>query len=210
MLQEPAENYDFLYKIVLVGDAGVGKTHILSRYTKGTLPKTPQATIGVEFATRTVTLATGGTVKAQIWDTAGQEKYRSITRAHYRRAVGALLVYDVSNDRSFLNAKKWIEDLRDHAEPGITIMLVGNKTDLCDRNPNGRKVPLETAKAFAAANKLLFEETSAITMSRIKEAFEGLLQAINSSRTADHTPITNSQRMLRDFPTPKSHCCWSS
>ena len=211
MQQEPAENYDFLYKIVLVGDAGVGKTHILSRYIKGTLPKSPQATIGVEFATRTVTLARGGTVKAQIWDTAGQEKYRSITRAHYRRAVGALLVYDVSNDRSFLNAKKWIDDLRDHAEPGITIMLVGNKTDLCDRNPNGRKVPAETAKAYAAANHLLFEETSAITMSRIKEAFEGLLEAISCTRSTDHTPVANSQKMLKDFPTPKSsHCCWGS
>jgi Rab family protein len=178
MQQDPSDEYDFLYKIVLVGDAGVGKTHILSRYIKGTLPKTPQATIGVEFATRTVSLHSGRTVKAQIWDTAGQEKYRSITRAHYRRAVGALLVYDVSNDRSFQNAKKWIEDLRDHAEPGIIIMLVGNKTDLSDRNPNGRKVPSETARTFAVTNSLLFEETSAITMSRIKEAFEGLLEGI--------------------------------
>jgi len=210
MQQEPAENYDYLYKIVLVGDAGVGKTHILSRYIKGTLPKTPQATIGVEFATRTVILGRGGTAKAQIWDTAGQEKYRSITRAHYRRAVGALLVYDVSNDRSFLNVKTWIEDLRDHAEPGIVIMLVGNKTDLCDRNPNGRKVPVETAKAFAASNRLLFEETSAITMSRIKEAFEGLLEAISQARAGDQTIPTLRQKVTA-FPEPrKTSCCWGS
>jgi Rab family protein len=210
MQQEPAENYDFLYKIVLVGDAGVGKTHILSRYIKGTLPKTPQATIGVEFATRTVTLGRGTTAKAQIWDTAGQEKYRSITRAHYRRAVGALLVYDVSNDRSFLNLKSWIEDLRSHAEPGIVIMLVGNKTDLCDRNPNGRKVPIETAKAFAASNRLLFEETSAITMSRIKEAFEGMLEAICTARAGDQTIPTLRQKVTA-FPEPqKKGCCWGS
>ena len=87
------DDYDHLYKVVLVGDATVGKTHLLSRYIKGTLPKAPTATIGVEFATRTVPLAVGGTVKAQIWDTAGQERYRAITSAHYRRAVGALLVY---------------------------------------------------------------------------------------------------------------------
>ena len=84
-----------LFKIVLVGDAGVGKTNLLSRYIKGNLPKVPSPTIGVEFATRTVPLPSGGTVKAQIWDTAGQERYRAITSAHYKRAVGALLVYDV-------------------------------------------------------------------------------------------------------------------
>ena len=100
------EDCDYLYKIVLVGEAGVGKTHLLSRYVKGTLPKNPTSTIGVEFATRTVPLMTGGTVRAQIWDTAGQERYKSITSAHYRRAVGALLVYDVTNEKSFINLKK--------------------------------------------------------------------------------------------------------
>ena len=110
---------DFVYKIVLVGDATVGKTHLLSRYIKGSLPKAPTATIGVEFATRTVPLAVGGTVKAQIWDTAGQERYRAITSAHYRRAVGALLVYDVTKASTFTNCQKWLEDLRQNAEPDV-------------------------------------------------------------------------------------------
>lgn len=178
------EEYDYLYKIVLVGDAGVGKTHILSRYIKGSLPKNPTATIGVEFATRTVPLQSGGTVKAQIWDTAGQERYRAITSAHYRRAVGAMLVYDVTSEKTFANAKRWMEELRDHAEPDIVIMLVGNKIDLCDRNPAARKVTIEQASEFAKANRLLFEETSSITAARVKESFETLLQAIYNEKSS--------------------------
>lgn len=172
------EDYDYLYKIVLVGDAAVGKTHLLSRYVKGTLPKSPTSTIGVEFATRTVPLESGGVVKAQIWDTAGQERYRAITCAHYRRAVGALLVYDVTNEKSFQAAKRWMEELKDHAEPEIVIMLVGNKVDLCDRNPQIRRVARDQGYRFAKENSMLFEETSAITVTRVREAFESLLQAI--------------------------------
>ena len=177
-MQNCEEEYDYLYKIVLVGEAGVGKTHLLSRYVKGSLPKNPTSTIGVEFATRTVPLLTGGTVRAQIWDTAGQERYKSITSAHYRRAVGALLVYDVTNEKSFLNLKKWIDDLKENAEPDIVIMLVGNKIDLCEKNPNFRKVPTEQGLKFAQTHAMLFEETSAITVTRVREAFENLLQEI--------------------------------
>lgn len=172
------EDYDYLYKIVLVGEAAVGKTHLLSRYIKGTLPKNPTSTIGVEFATRTVPLETGGTVKAQIWDTAGQERYRAITSAHYRRAVGALLVYDVTNEKSFQAVRRWMEELRDHAEPDIVIMLVGNKIDLCDRNAEVRKITREAGEKFAKEHGLMFEETSAITVVKVKEAFEELLQKI--------------------------------
>jgi small GTP-binding protein domain len=100
------EEYDFLYKIVLVGDSNVGKTNLISRYIKNTLPKNSNPTIGVEFATRVVPLRSGGTVKAQIWDTAGQERYYAIVSAHYRRAIGALLVYDVTNLKTFSNTKK--------------------------------------------------------------------------------------------------------
>lgn len=100
------DEYDFLYKIVLAGETNVGKTHIVQRYIKNALPKNPAPTIGVEFATRVVALQSGGTVKAQIWDTAGQERYHAIVSAHYRRAVGALLVYDVTDSSSFANSKK--------------------------------------------------------------------------------------------------------
>mmetsp|Transcript_26126 Transcript_26126/g.46468 ORF Transcript_26126/g.46468 Transcript_26126/m.46468 type:complete len:218 (+) Transcript_26126:1519-2172(+) len=208
------EEYDYLYKVVLVGDAGVGKTHLLSRYVKGTLPKHPQATIGVEFATRIVPLRSGGTVKAQIWDTAGQERYRAITSAHYRRAVGALLVYDVTNERTFQSAKRWIEELRQHAEPDIVIILVGNKVDLTDRNEAARQVPIEIAKRFAEQNNLFFEETSAITTVGVKDAFERLLQEIynEKQRRGNGGPNATQQYASRLAANPTiqrkvSGCC---
>ena len=135
------QQHDHMYKVVLVGDATVGKTHILSRYMKNALPKNPKATIGVEFATRSEQLAHGGLVKAQIWDTAGQERYRAVTAAHYRRAVGALLVYDVTRAASFQHCQQWLNDLRENAEPDIVVMLVGNKVDLVNGdNPSARQV----------------------------------------------------------------------
>jgi len=170
--------YDHLYKVVLVGDATVGKTHLLSRYIKGTLPKAPTATIGVEFATRTVPLAVGGTVKAQIWDTAGQERYRAITSAHYRRAVGALLVYDITKQNTFQNCLKWMEELRQNAEPDIVIMLVGNKLDLVEKDPSSRQVNQDVAQEFARQHTLLFAESSAVTSHNVKHIFEHLLQEI--------------------------------
>eukprot|EP00921_Rhytidocystis_pertsovi_P002976 GHVQ01004961.1.p1 GENE.GHVQ01004961.1~~GHVQ01004961.1.p1 ORF type:complete len:283 (+),score=37.54 GHVQ01004961.1:543-1391(+) len=177
------DDYDHLYKIILVGDATVGKTHLLSRYIRGTLPKSPKATIGVEFATRTVPLAVGGTVKAQIWDTAGQERYRSITSAHYRRAVGALLVYDVTRKNTFLNASKWLEELRQNAEPDIVVMLVGNKVDLVEKEPGERAVAYETAATYAQNNGLFFSEASAVSSFNVKHIFEHLLQEIYNQKT---------------------------
>lgn len=212
MQKNREEDYDYLYKIVLVGEAAVGKTHLLSRYIKGTLPKNPTSTIGVEFATRTVLLETGGTVKAQIWDTAGQERYRAITSAHYRRAVGALLVYDITNEKSFLAAKNWMEELRDHAEPDIVIMLVGNKVDLANNKAEVRRVTKAEGENFAKLNGLLFEETSAVTVVRVKEAFENLLQAIYNNKAKNgnlNEKTGNSNKLAQNLnaSTQKSACC---
>jgi len=171
-------DYDHLYKVVLVGDATVGKTHLLSRYIKGTLPKAPMATIGVEFATNIVQLPVGGTVKAQIWDTAGQERYRAITSAHYRRAVGALLVYDVTKQSTFQSCTKWMEELRQNAEPDIVILLVGNKVDLVEKDPSMRQVYYDAAAEFARQHGLFFSEASAVTSHNVTHIFELLLQEI--------------------------------
>eukprot|EP00923_Selenidium_pygospionis_P001213 GHVN01001852.1.p1 GENE.GHVN01001852.1~~GHVN01001852.1.p1 ORF type:complete len:229 (-),score=24.43 GHVN01001852.1:218-904(-) len=180
------EDYDHLYKIIVVGDATVGKTHLLSRYIRGSLPKAPQATIGVEFATRIVPLQVGGTVKAQIWDTAGQERYRSITSAHYRRAVGALLVYDVTRHMTFMNATRWLEELRQSAEPDIVVMLVGNKVDLVEKDVSKREVPYEIAAEFAKKEGLFYSEASAVTALNVKHIFEHLLQEIYNQKTKGH------------------------
>ena len=102
---------DHLYKIILIGNMNVGKTCLMTQYVQNTLPKFTVPTIGVEFATKNVQLRNGGTVKAQIWDTAGQEKYKAICRAHYKRALGALLVYDITSRETFDELDTWIENL---------------------------------------------------------------------------------------------------
>jgi len=173
------ETYDHLYKLVLVGDATVGKTHLLSRYVKGTLPTTQAETLGVEFGTRTVELpAGGGTAKAQIWDTAGQERYRAVTSAHYRKAAGALLVYDLTRQASFQSCEKWLEELRSSAGPEIVVVLVGNKVDLAEQDPSARQVDFDVATEFARHNGLHFVESSAVTSLNVTHVFEQLLQEV--------------------------------
>ncbi|EGR31228.1 rab11b protein, putative [Ichthyophthirius multifiliis] len=180
------------YKIVLVGDASVGKTNLLKRYVKNQLPQNPAPTIGVEFATKQVVLKDGVKIKTQIWDTAGQERYRSITSAHYRRAVGALLVYDITKEKSYSSVTKWMEDLKYQADPDIVIFLVGNKLDLVEKNESARKVSKEEARNFALENKMFFEETSAVTAQNVNEVFEKLLQEIyNHKNQKNHNGQDN-------------------
>ena len=131
--------------VVLIGDSGVGKSNLLSRFTRNEFNLDSKSTIGVEFATRSISVD-GKTIKAQIWDTAGQERYRAITSAYYRGAVGALLVYDISKHQTYENVTRWLKELRDHADANIVIMLVGNKSDL----RHLRAVPTEDAKEFAS------------------------------------------------------------
>lgn len=159
--------------VVLIGDSGVGKSNILGRFTRNEFNLDSKSTIGVEFATRTVNVD-DKTIKAQIWDTAGQERYRAITSAYYRGAVGALLMYDISKGDSYENVSRWLTELREHADPQIVIMLVGNKSDL----KHLRAVPTEEAKAFAAENNLLFIETSALDASNVELAFQNILTEI--------------------------------
>ena len=166
-------NYDFLFKVVLIGDSGVGKSNLLSRFTRNEFNLDSKSTIGVEFATRSVQVDSK-TVKAQIWDTAGQERYRAITSAYYRGAVGALLVYDIAKHPTYQNVHRWLKELRDHADSNIVIMLVGNKSDL----KHLRAVPTDEAKAFATENNLSFIETSALDASNVEAAFQNILSVI--------------------------------
>ena len=165
--------HDFLFKIVLSGDSGVGKSNILSRFTRNEFSIETKSTIGVEFATKAVTIESK-VIKAQIWDTAGQERYRAITNAYYRGAVGALLVYDISRKSTFENVARWLKELRDHADQHIVIMLVGNKKDL----RNSRQVQVDEGKAFAEKHSLFFIETSALAGHKIDEAFQVILTGI--------------------------------
>ncbi|KAL6041484.1 Ras-related protein Rab-11A [Balamuthia mandrillaris] len=167
------DEYDYLFKVVLIGDSGVGKSNLLSRFTRNEFNLESKSTIGVEFATRSIQ-CDGKTIKAQIWDTAGQERYRAITSAYYRGAVGALLVYDISKGATYENVERWLNELRDHADSNIVIMLVGNKSDL----RHLRAVPTEQAAEFAERHGLSFIETSALDSTNVELAFQRILTEI--------------------------------
>ncbi|KAF3777863.1 Ras-related protein [Nymphaea thermarum] len=173
MARRLEEEYDYLFKIVLIGDSGVGKSNLLSRFTRNEFCLESKSTIGVEFATRTLQVE-GRTVKAQIWDTAGQERYRAITSAYYRGALGALLVYDVTKPTTFENVGRWLKELRDHADSNIVIMLIGNKTDL----KHLRAVATEDAQTFSEKEGLSFLETSALEATNVEKAFQTILSEI--------------------------------
>ncbi|KAF8016076.1 hypothetical protein BT93_H1584 [Corymbia citriodora subsp. variegata] len=173
MARRAEEEYDYLFKVVLIGDSGVGKSNLLSRFTRNEFCLESKSTIGVEFATRTLQVE-GRTVKAQIWDTAGQERYRAITSAYYRGALGALLVYDVTKPTTFDNVSRWLKELRDHADSNIVIMLIGNKTDL----KHLRAVATEDAQSYAEKEGLSFIETSALEATNVEKAFQTILSEI--------------------------------
>ncbi|KAI9021102.1 small GTPase [Hyaloraphidium curvatum] len=208
------DEYDFLFKIVLIGDSGVGKSNLLSRFTRNEFNLESKSTIGVEFATRSIQVD-GKTIKAQIWDTAGQERYRAITSAYYRGAVGALLVYDIAKHNTYENVNRWLKELRDHADTNIRIMLVGNKSDL----RHLRAVPTDEAKQFAAENDLLFIETSALDSSNVETAFQRILSEIyrivsnKAMETQEHGVAPGGSQTVTITPTnvdagkAKSGCC---
>lgn len=126
------DDYDMIFKVVIVGNSGVGKSNILLRFLKNEFNSDSRSTVGVEFGSKLFKIE-GYKVKAQIWDTAGQERYKSITSAYYKAAKGALLVYDISSRETFENVDKWIKDLKVSGDTQITIILIGNKCDLKER-----------------------------------------------------------------------------
>eukprot|EP01121_Diplochlamys_sp_Union-15-3_P000744 TRINITY_DN1061_c0_g1_i1.p1 TRINITY_DN1061_c0_g1~~TRINITY_DN1061_c0_g1_i1.p1 ORF type:complete len:213 (+),score=36.25 TRINITY_DN1061_c0_g1_i1:51-689(+) len=206
------DTYDYLFKIVLVGDSAVGKSNLLWRFTKNEFYEETKSTIGVEFAVKSVGVE-GKTVKAQIWDTAGQERYRAITSAYYRSAVGAMLVYDISKKDSFDNIERWLTELRQHADANIVIMLVGNKSDL----RHLREVPTERAREFCQENGLSLVETSAKDNSNVDFAFQKLITEIyhetvkkNSLEIGGSTPehsIGDKIELRPDVKTTEKEGC---
>ena len=149
-------NFDYLLKYIIIGDAAVGKSNLLLRYVHGQFKPEYQLTIGVEFGAKNIEIDSK-MFRIQIWDTAGTENFRSITRAYYKNSVCALVVYDISSRDSFNNVMSWIEDCRNQSPKTIFIVLVGNKCDLEDK----RQVTYEEGKELADKNELLFFESSA-------------------------------------------------
>ena len=161
-----ARDYDHLFKLLIIGDSGVGKSSLLLRFADNTFSGSYITTIGVDFKIRTVTID-GQRIKLQIWDTAGQERFRAVTRSYYRGAAGALMVYDITRRSTYNHLSSWLTDTRNLTNPSTVIFLIGNKCDL----EGQRDVTYEEAKQFADENGLMFVEASAKTGQNVEEAF---------------------------------------
>ncbi|XP_026436074.1 ras-related protein RABB1c-like [Papaver somniferum] len=159
-------SYAYLFKYIIIGDTGVGKSCFLLQFTDKRFQPVHDLNIGVEFGTRMITIDSKP-IKLQVWDTAGQEAFRSITRSYYRGAAGALLVYDITRRETFNHLASWLEEARQHANADMTIMLIGNKCDLSHR----RALSTEEGEQFAKENSLIFMEASARTAQNVEEAF---------------------------------------
>ena len=168
------ENYDLIFKLVLIGDSGVGKTNILSRYIKNEFSIATKSTVGVEFGSKIIKKE-DKTIKLQIWDTAGQERYKSITSAYYKGAKGAFVVYDITRKETFSNIDKWITDLKTNGNEDVFILLIGNKCDLEDR----REVFSDEVKKKAEQYKIAFCETSALDGKNVEYAFEMVVEEVS-------------------------------
>lgn len=158
--------YDYLFKLLLIGDSGVGKSCLLLRFADDTYTESYISTIGVDFKIRTIELD-GKTIKLQIWDTAGQERFRTITSSYYRGAHGIIVVYDVTDLDSFNNVKQWLQEIDRYASDSVNKLLVGNKCDMSAR----KVVDYNTAKEFAEQLGIPFLETSARTSTNVEQAF---------------------------------------
>ena len=167
------DNYDFLMKLILVGDSGVGKTNILSKYLKNAFDPNSKATVGVEFGTKKIEID-NKKIKVQIWDTAGQERYKSITSTYYKGAKGAFIVYDITRKNTFDNIDKWIGDLKNNGDENIIIYLVGNKSDLNDM----REIRKDEAMTKSEKYNIAFSETSALYGDNINKIFQDLMEKV--------------------------------
>ncbi|KAI9788000.1 MAG: GTP-binding protein [Peltula sp. TS41687] len=168
-----SRNYDFLIKLLLIGDSGVGKSCCLLRFSEDSFTPSFITTIGIDFKIRTIDLD-GKRVKLQIWDTAGQERFRTITTAYYRGAMGILLVYDVTDERSFNNIRTWFSNVEQHASEGVSKILIGNKCDWEEK----RAVSTERGQQLADELGVPFLEVSAKANINVEKAFYSLAATI--------------------------------
>ena len=199
-------DYDYLFKILVIGDSGVGKSSLLLRYSDDTFIQNHIPTIGVDFKIRTIVLE-GKTIKVQMWDTAGQERFKAISQTFYHGAHGIFLVYDVMNSDSFYNISKWNKDVEKYGTEDVKKVMVGNKCDLFNKI-----VDFDSAKKLADAIGAPFLETSAKNSSNVSQAFltmvEGIKQTVEQrvDREGRGKVITLGGREQKEVDTAAS--CW--
>ncbi|KAJ9052283.1 ras GTPase [Entomophthora muscae] len=207
--------YDYLFKLLLIGDSGVGKSCLLLRFADDTYTESYISTIGVDFVRyfklkiRTIELE-GKTVKLQIWDTAGQERFRTITSSYYRGAHGIIVVYDVTDQDSFSNVKQWLQEIERYASEGVSKLLVGNKNDLVDK----KVVETDSAKEFADGISVPFLETSAKEATNVEQAFLTMAKQIKDRMGSSVANMAGNKSQIKLQPgtsVPKQQssggCC---
>jgi small GTP-binding protein len=192
------------YKFILIGSSGVGKTAILKRLVENSFTEDSQSTIGVEFDS-TVLAINDRKVKLQIWDTAGQERFRSISKAYYRNAVGVILVFDITDRKSFDDLTSWLNDIRTLCDANAVIQLIGNKADLKSQ----RVVTLTEAEAFASHQHMQYLEISARVGENVREAFVRVATLIMTKGLKASSPPIDRNPLLADKrePVKKDDCC---
>ncbi|XP_057377276.1 ras-related protein Rab-35-like [Daphnia carinata] len=200
-----ARDYDHLFKLLIIGDSGVGKSSLLLRFADNTFSGNYITTIGVDFKIRTI-LLNGERVKLQIWDTAGQERFRTITSTYYRGTHGVIVVYDVSSGESFANVKRWLHEIEQNCDV-VNRILVGNKDDMPDR----KVVLTEDAQRFASQMGIQLFETSAKDNKNVEDMFNAITQQVLLTKKEQKEQAGNMNDTITvgkgRKPTKKSKCC---
>ena len=183
------ENYDFIFKVLLLGNSDVGKSSLLLRYVDSVWSDTFVPTIGVDFKVKTIEID-GKKVKLQIWDTAGQERFRTVVSTYFRGAHGIFLIYDITNRDSFKNLENWLIEIEKNASENVLKILIGNKNDLEDE----RDITPDEGKAFANRNGMQFIETSAKMNTNVNEAFETLGKLMIEFNSQQNQAMTQDKK----------------
>ena len=197
--------YDHLFKILLIGDSGVGKTCILCRFSDDSFNASFISTIGIDFKMKTIEL-NGKKIKLQIWDTAGQERFFTITSTYYRGAMGIMLVYDISDGKSFDSIGKWLRNIDENTDNEVVRMIIGNKCDLDDR----RAVSTERGQEIAKSHSVSFLETSAKTNINISRAFHDITLSIllkQPNKEKDIQTVQSKLHQQQNVKTQTGSCC---
>lgn len=201
----PLRSYDMIMKLLLVGDSGVGKSCLLLRFVEDKFNPSFITTIGIDFKIRTIE-SNGKKIKLQVWDTAGQERFRTITTAYYRGAMGIVIIYDVTDSRSFENVENWYQTVTQHANDDAQIFLVGNK---CDDEEN-RQVSKEQGKELASKLNIPFLEASAKSNENVDSIFYELAGIIQSKHVDSETTESGPSKginVAQSASSMKNNCC---
>eukprot|EP01105_Mastigella_eilhardi_P004678 TRINITY_DN1624_c0_g1_i9.p1 TRINITY_DN1624_c0_g1~~TRINITY_DN1624_c0_g1_i9.p1 ORF type:complete len:199 (-),score=35.41 TRINITY_DN1624_c0_g1_i9:128-724(-) len=191
-----------VYKIMLLGNAGVGKSSLVHRFADNTFNGTYTATIGIDFKTRAVELD-GQRIKLQIWDTAGQERYRNITAAYYRGADGVVLVYDIADEKSFQDVRCWMANIQMNSAENVPVVLLGNKCDLEDT----RVVTAVLGKQVADEFQIPHFEASAKSAENVDDAFLAVIRTVMRRQCPLPPPRTSPQQYCETPPPARTGCC---